>query len=324
MPATHRVLTHAARPSLETRLLLGALAGLVGTAAMTAAMRALHRRLPAEQRYPLPPREIVQKVLPEPAERRIAEDHRRSLTMVAHFGYGAATGALYAVALEHGAIIDKYVGDAIMIFFGDPESRGVSEDALACVRMAIAIQKRMQELSAGWRGSGIEKPLACRIGIHTGYCTVVNFGSEDRMDYTMIGGAVNLASRLESEAPPGGFLISYGTYAHVKNEVLCEEMGSLRVRGIGHPVATFRVVDLHNNLRGANERVRAELPHLKLDVDPKLMSADERREAAALLTETLNRLTPIPVERRMPKVKARTESKRAAGPPAALIAQPKG
>jgi adenylate cyclase len=83
------------------------------------------------------------------------------------------------VALEHGGTIDKYFGDAIMIFFGDPESRGIREDALACVRMAIAMQKRMQELSATWRDSGIERPLACRIGIHTGYCTVGNFGGDE-------------------------------------------------------------------------------------------------------------------------------------------------
>jgi uncharacterized membrane protein YagU involved in acid resistance len=98
MPVIDRVLADEAQPSLETRLLLGALAGLVGTAAMTAAMRALHRRLPPQQRYPRPPREIVQEVLPEPAERRMAEGHRQSLTMAAHFGYGAATGALYAAA----------------------------------------------------------------------------------------------------------------------------------------------------------------------------------------------------------------------------------
>src|SRR6516225_6247423 len=86
------------------------------------------------------------------------------------------------IALSYGATIDKYVGDAIVIFFGDPETRGVNEDALACVEMAIAMRKRMRELQELWRASGIEKPLQCRIGINTGYCTVGNFGSEDRMD----------------------------------------------------------------------------------------------------------------------------------------------
>jgi class 3 adenylate cyclase/HAMP domain-containing protein len=194
------------------------------------------------------------------------------------------------VALEHGATIDKYIGDAIMIFFGDPETRGVKEDALACVKMAIAMQKRMRELGALWRESGIEKPLACRIGIHTGYCTVGNFGSEDRMDYTIIGGAVNLTSRLEHEAPEGGILISYETYAHVKDEVHCEETGRIRVRGIGHPVATYRVVDLHESLSEAGEYLRVELPHLKLDLDPGQMSADERMQATARLKEALTYL----------------------------------
>ena len=106
------------------------------------------------------------------------------------------------IALEYGATIDKYVGDAILMFFGDPESRGVREDAVACVKMALAMQKRIGELAKVWRDLGIEPPLRCRIGIHTGYCTVGNFGSEDRMDYTIVGGAVNLASRLEHEAPP--------------------------------------------------------------------------------------------------------------------------
>ncbi len=66
--------------------------------------------------------------------------------------------------------------------------------------MAIAMRKRMRELQELWRASGIEKPLQCRIGINTGYCTVGNFGSEARMDYTIIGSGVNLASRLETAA----------------------------------------------------------------------------------------------------------------------------
>ncbi|MHC2258709.1 adenylate cyclase [Sinorhizobium meliloti] len=84
------------------------------------------------------------------------------------------------IALSFGATIDKYVGDAILMFFGDPETRGIREDAIACVSMALAMQERMGELGETWRSVGIEMPLRCRIGIHTDYCTVGNFGSEDR------------------------------------------------------------------------------------------------------------------------------------------------
>src|SRR5215475_2357229 len=130
------------------------------------------------------------------------------------------------IALQFGATIDKYVGDAIVMLFGEPTTLGVKEDALACVQMAIAMQKRVAELVHELRNGGvIETPLRCRIGIHTGYCTVGNFGSEDRMDYTMVGSTVNLASRLEHEAPPGGVLVSYETYALVKDEVRCKERG---------------------------------------------------------------------------------------------------
>jgi PAS domain S-box-containing protein len=192
------------------------------------------------------------------------------------------------IASEYGATIDKYVGDAIVMFFGDPESRGIKEDALACVKMAIAMQRRMTELAGLWRDAGIQTPLRCRIGIHTDYCTVGNFGSADRMDYTMIGGAVNLASRLEHEAPPGEVIVSFETYAHVKDEIHCEEHGNIRVRGIAYPVTTYRIVDLKSNLASRNNAIRAQLPHLRLELDPHLMTIDERGQAAAALRQALD------------------------------------
>jgi PAS domain S-box-containing protein len=188
------------------------------------------------------------------------------------------------IALQYGATVDKYVGDAIVMFFGDPTTLGVKQDALACVQMAIAMQKRVGELADEWRNSGIETPLRCRIGVHTGYCTVGNFGSEDRMDYTMVGGTVNLASRLEHEAPPGGVLVSFETYAHVKDEVRCEERGYVQVKGIAQPIKTYAVVGLKQDSE------QTGTAHLRLEFDADRMSDAERKAAAEALRRALGSL----------------------------------
>ena len=197
------------------------------------------------------------------------------------------------IALSYGATIDKYVGDAILIFFGDPETRGVKEDALACIEMAIAMRKRMLELQQVWRASGLEKPLQCRIGINTGYCTVGNFGSEVRMDYTIIGGGVNLASRLEAAATPGEILISFETYANVRDRIHCEERGHISVKGIAYPVATYQVVDAYENLGIDRLFIHEERPNLRLDLNLDAMSASDRGHAATVLREALNRLSAL-------------------------------
>jgi class 3 adenylate cyclase len=195
------------------------------------------------------------------------------------------------IALDYGATIDKFVGDAIVIFFGDPETKGVKEDALACVKMAIAMRKRMDELQHIWRGSGMGKPLHSRMGIHTDYCTVGNFGSETWMDYTIIGGGVNLASRLETAATPGEVLISYETYAHVSDQVACEEHGEIDVKGIAYPVATYRVVDSYENLGRERRHFHEEHSNVKLDIDLETMTKTDREPAADILRRALDLLT---------------------------------
>jgi adenylate cyclase len=151
-----------------------------------------------------------------------------------------------AIALQYGGTIDKYIGDAIMIFFGDPETQGDKEDALACVQMALAMRSRMHELQKKWQEQLLPNPMRIRMGINTGFCTVGNFGSEERLDYTIIGGQVNLASRLESNARPDEILISYQTYVLIKDVISCEEKGELQVKGIAYPVRTYQVVDFHD------------------------------------------------------------------------------
>jgi adenylate cyclase len=152
--------------------------------------------------------------------------------------------AMSKIALAHGAHIDKFIGDAMLMFFGDPETKGVEEDARACVRMAVAMQRQMIDLQREWRASGFEQPFEMRVGINTGFCNVGNFGSDDRMDYTIIGAEVNLAARIQAAADPGGILISYPTWALVRDIVRAEERGSIAAKGIRREVRVFAVAGI--------------------------------------------------------------------------------
>jgi adenylate cyclase len=172
------------------------------------------------------------------------------------------------IAVAHGATIDKYIGDAILAFFGDPETRGVREDALACVNMAIAMQRRMRKLEAEWRDHGLEKPFQIRVGISTGFCTVGNFGSEDRMDYTIIGGGVNLASRLQSNAMPGGIVLSHETWSLVKDVIAADEQEPMQVKGLSRPIRNYRV-HIESAEPLARHIIREEHTGFKLFLDLK-------------------------------------------------------
>jgi adenylate cyclase len=162
------------------------------------------------------------------------------------------------IALQHGATIDKYIGDAIMVFFGDPESRGLKEDARACVAMAIAMLRRMRELRSEWQELGAEKPFRVRMGINTGYCTVGNFGSNDRMDYTIIGNAVNLTARLQSNSEIDGILMGHETYSLVKDVVAAEEQAPIKVKGFAEPVRSYKVLGIYDDLAEEGTVIREE------------------------------------------------------------------
>lgn len=150
------------------------------------------------------------------------------------------------IAQAHGAYFDKFIGDAMMFYFGDPETRGIKEDAADCVRMAIDMQRRLRQLQTGWQERGlIDRSFEARMGINTGYCTVGNFGNEDRMDYTIIGREVNLAARLEAHADAGGILMAAKTYSLVKDWLHAEEQEALSVKGFAKPVRTFSVAGIY-------------------------------------------------------------------------------
>ncbi|HBE01060.1 MAG: hypothetical protein A2096_06695 [Spirochaetes bacterium GWF1_41_5] len=134
------------------------------------------------------------------------------------------------IVVEFGGTLDKFIGDGIMIFFGDPHTRGNEEDAVQCVSMA-------KKMTAAAQKRGIQ----IRAGINSGECRVGNFGSENHMSYSIIGREVNVASRLESNSEPGRILITRSTFDLVKNRIACAERAALKVKGIELPVETFWV-----------------------------------------------------------------------------------
>ena len=162
------------------------------------------------------------------------------------------------IAMRYGGTVDKFIGDAVMVFFGDPTSKGSKEDATACVLMAIEMQKHMKLLRQKWKREGINQKLEIRIGINTGYVTVGNFGTETRLDYTILGTDVNLASRLESSCRPGHILISEQTHELVKDRILCRNMGDIQVKGFNRPIPVFEVLDARSKAGKGKDFMSAE------------------------------------------------------------------
>jgi class 3 adenylate cyclase len=180
------------------------------------------------------------------------------------------------IILAHGGTLDKFIGDAILVFFGDPESRGVKEDALGCVRMALSMRTAIEELRKEWAEHGVIEPFAVRTGIATGYCTVGNFGSEQRMEYTIVGGQVNLANRLQSSAAPGEILLAHETWTLVKDEFYCLPKEPFRVKGFEHPVHAWQVVDFQANVAD-RARIEDARPGFHLTLDPSNVNPEDKR-----------------------------------------------
>ncbi|MCK5153104.1 MAG: hypothetical protein KAQ93_01995 [Spirochaetales bacterium] len=148
------------------------------------------------------------------------------------------------IAAKYGGIIDKFIGDAIMIFFGDTDGSDENEPGQQCVRMAFEMMKKTEFLSNGWLEKGSPSHLKVRMGINTGFCTVGNFGSSKRMDYTIIGGQVNIASRLEKISDENSITISNSTYKLVKDIVDAEPPVSKEIKGISHPIEVYKLIRL--------------------------------------------------------------------------------
>jgi class 3 adenylate cyclase len=195
-----------------------------------------------------------------------------------------------AIALTHGGTIDKFVGDAILIFFGDPETRGGAEDAKACLRMAIEMQHRIAELNVQWRRSGIEHPFRVRMGINSGYCNVGNFGSNERMDYTIIGAEANLAARLQSVAEPGQIVVSYETYALVRDLVVAEPLAAITMKGISREVVPYVVRGILDSKGSMGQVFSEHMTGLEFYLNANMIDPGSAAYVRGVLQNALNAL----------------------------------
>ena len=151
-------------------------------------------------------------------------------------------GEMAQIVRTWGGTIPQFTGDSIYAIFGAPDSQGERDDAVSCVRMAIEMQERMKTLREKWWNQGIQLPFEIRCGIHTGMANVGNYGSEGFMEYSAIGLNTNIASRLEQVCKSGEIYLSHATWALVQDEIACEEVGTIEVKGFHYPIQTYRVL----------------------------------------------------------------------------------
>lgn len=154
--------------------------------------------------------------------------------------------AIAAPVLQEQGLLDKFIGDALMAEFGVPVHRGERAEALAAVRAALAMQANLDALNRELEMEG-QAPLHQGIGIHCGEVIAGNLGSSDRLEYTVIGATVNLASRLESltrQFPEHPILLSADVRDLLADDVVVEELGEHCVKGWPEPVTVFGLIAL--------------------------------------------------------------------------------
>jgi class 3 adenylate cyclase len=177
--------------------------------------------------------------------------------------------AMSDILFEQKGTIDKYEGDAIMAFFGAPLD--VEDHAVKACAAAVLMKKKEKELNKDFIQSGLSSdPLITRIGVNSGDMSVGNMGSERKMNYTVMGNAVNLAARLEGVNKMFGtwILISENTRRGIGDAFLCRKLDRVRVVGISEPVRVYELLDFTGGA-AAEQKTMVDLFHAALELFEK-------------------------------------------------------
>lgn len=193
------------------------------------------------------------------------------------------------IAKQYGGTIDKFMGDAILIFFGDPNSEGVEKDADNCIKMAMAMRQQMKFLRERWVKMGYPA-LHIRMGVSTGYCHVGNYGAIHRMAYTIVGRDANLAARLQSAAEIDEILISDETYKLIKNNYLCAPQSPIELKGIQGEIKSWQVMERYDSKKYNQQWFDYEYKGFQLVLNLEEVQNYEYSELVGVLEKMIERI----------------------------------
>ena len=186
-----------------------------------------------------------------------------------------------------GGTLDQFIGDAIIIFFGAPETTGTKNDALKAVGMALDMNDALHHLRQRWNQQGFNLEFEVRMGLSTGFSHVGNFGASDRLHYTALGNVVNEAARIQELGEAGQILLSQHSYAYVKDKFECSEYDTQTLKGYHHELTLYELSLQQKEWQSQLIYHEQTGFHLHLD----LTSIDDKSQAIAHLRKALDEMT---------------------------------
>jgi len=149
------------------------------------------------------------------------------------------------------------------------------------------MRSRLAEMNAQWRRRGLQQPLRVRMGINSGYCNVGNFGSNDRIDYTVIGAEANLAARLQAIAEPGAIIVNYETFALVRDIVQGRPLAPITMKGISRLVVPYQVEGLAGEVERRRQVISEHATGLDLFLDTDAIDAEMAERVRKVLQQAI-------------------------------------
>lgn len=192
------------------------------------------------------------------------------------------------IVVQFGGTLDKLMGDGMMVLFGAPSAAEPADGAWSCIQMATTMQQRLEEMNDRLWDQGIPYRLRVRMGINTGLSIVGSFGSDMWMNYTAIGGQVNIAARLQQMAEPGQILLSHSTYALLNHRLEAEKLGEIKLKGPHYPIHVYQFIKL--NRAEVAVVVKESGPGFRLSINPDLLRQEDRERLDRLFRDLLSNM----------------------------------